>query len=175
MFGVLTIPTLSHVQCMEAKGYDEAVLVSNIKILAGTIAVAAAMFSHFNPWEFPGNRNIVLGCVLLYGACIGSINLSAYIWDANAMYVGRLAAKAKRIAKSKLPEKVWVSTRLGEKGSSIYRLTIRTSPQQSEGKVEITNGYEKYFTEEGRFLATSFQTDLSDAVSQVGSGSKKSN
>lgn len=160
---------------METKGYDETVLVSNIKIVAGTIAVAAALYSHFNPYEFPGNRNLVLGCVLIYGFCIGSINLSAYIWDANAVYVGKIAPKAKRVAKSKLPDKVWVDTRVGEKGSSTYRLTIRTSPRQGAGKIETTYGYERYFTEEGRFVAAQFQTDLGEALARVDSESKKSN
>lgn len=160
---------------MEDQGYVEAVLVSNIKIIAGSIAVAAALYSHFNPWEFPANRNLVLACVLLYSVCIGSISVASYFWEANAVYVGKLAAKAKQVTKGKLPVKVWVETRVGEKGSSAYRATIRTSPRQSDGKVEIKHGYESYFTEEGRFLVERFRSDMTHALSQVSGGSKKSN
>lgn len=159
---------------MEDQGYVEAVLVSNMKIVAGSLAVSAALYSHFNPWEFPANRNLVLACVVFYGFCIACINVTAYIWEANAVYVGKLAAKAKQVAKGKLPTKIWVETKVGEKGSSDYRITMRTTPRQKEGKVEVRHGYEGYFTEEGRFLAERFRSVMTDALSQVGGGVKKS-
>lgn len=152
----------------------EAVLVSNIKIVAGSLAVFAAVYSHFNPWEFPANKRLVLSCVLFYGFCVGLINAASYLWEASAVFVGKLAPKARQIAKRSLPPKIWVVTTIGGKGTSSFKVELRTMPRQKPGLAVVTHPYETYFTEEGRFLVDVFRKDMTAALQQVDVGDKKS-
>lgn len=160
---------------MEDKGYDEAVLVSNIKIIFGTLAVIAALYSHFNPWEFPPNKTLVFSCVTFYFFCIGVINASSYIWEASAVFVGKLGPKVRQVGKAQsLAPNIWVITTLGGKGTSIFKVELRTAPRQKVGAVHVEHPYEKYFTEHGRFLVDVFRADMTTVLQMVDTGAKKS-
>lgn len=158
---------------MESQGYAEAVLVSNLKIILGTCAVISALYSHFNGGQFPGNYVLVFSCVAFYSVCVWSISLASLIWEASAMYVGQLTPRVIQVSKGNLAHKLWVHTSIGSKGSSDYKVEFRTAPRKSSA-VQITRGYEHYFTEEGNLLLEKLRADLRKTLDQVVPPTKKS-
>lgn len=158
---------------MEDQGYIEAVLVSNIKIIAGSVAVAAAVYSHFGPGEFPANKPVVFACVALYFFCVSIINIFSFIFESSAIFVGKLSNRAKQVSKGALAPNLWIFTSIGAKGTSEFRVEIRNGPRAKKDAISSVHPYEKYITEEGRFLTDAFRTDLKETISKVGSDSKK--
>lgn len=170
-----TVMLTLYVQFMESQGYDEAVLVSNVKIIFGTIAVIVAVYSHFNKYTFPANKTLVLTCVTIYFISIGIINLVSYFQEASAVFIGSLNPKVRTLPRGKvLQPRLWVITSLPTKGSSLFRIEMRTTARQALGSVFIEHPYEKYITEEGRFLITQFRTDMTSLLQMVPSAAKKS-
>lgn len=147
--------------------------MSNIKIVFGTIAVIAAVYSHFNRGEFPANRLLVSLCVLIYSICVSVMSLASTIWESSAMFVGKLSPMAKQVSKGKLASNLWVHSAIGVKGSSEYKVEFRTKPHRKSGNVSAARGYENYFTEDGKLLLSKFRADLEDVLSRVDSESKK--
>lgn len=149
---------------MEDEGYEEATLASNIKIVCGTVAVAAALYSHFNRYTYPENRTLIAICVVLYGACAGIIQLAALFLEGPSFFAGVLPPRARRTARRGVEPRVWARSALGERGSSAYVVGLsagaRTAP-----RAEMRYGYEKYFTTSGRFLRDVFRSDLRQALS----------
>lgn len=144
---------------MESQGYEESTLCANIKLAAGTIAVAAALYSHFGVKDFPACRPEVLACVTTYIACSLLITLSSYFLEASATFVGQLTPPARRLAKG-LPNRVWVHTTIGGRGSSTLRVQIRKSVRGKADPGHDSYGYERYFTTDGHFLKHVFTSDM---------------
>lgn len=154
---------------MEDRGYTEAVTVSNVKIVCGTIATIAAVYSHFNPWEYPQNRDLILLCVTVYFVCMMCTQVVTYLWENHAVFVGYVHEKVRKVqGKHKLTAKVWVFTKLGEKGESAYQIILRRDSTRNEtGCVKVAHPYEQYFTDKGRFLDKVFRKHLEKAVEQL--------
>lgn len=114
-------------------------IVINIRIVLGAIAVIAAVYSHFGPGQFPGNRTVVLSCVAIYLVCMAIINLTAYLVEGSAMYVG--GGK-------------WVSTSM-DRGTSSFCIDIRESVRGNIVSNTQLN-YETFITCQGTFLSHSF-------------------
>lgn len=91
-----------------------------------------------------------------------------------ALFVGQLTARMAQITRGTLSPQVWVHTSIGYQGSSDFKVEIRTSPRDKQSAVIKTYPYEKYFTEEGRFLTNLFTTDSKNVLPQL-LDSKKSN
>lgn len=160
---------------MEDQGYTEATLVSNIKIIAGSLAVIAALYSHFGPGEYPANKPVIFACVAFYLFCMGLINMSSFIFEASAVFVGSLSPRAKHVANGRLAPNIWVLTSYEVKGSSLFRVEVRTAPRRKHDAVSIAHPYEKYITQDGGFLAHLFRTDLKKLLTPASTDSKKSN
>lgn len=161
---------------MEAHGYDESTLPANIKLVAGTVAVIAAVYSHFGVKDFPASRIIVLGCVLVYILCTVLITAASVVLEASAIFVGSLTPLARRIAgRGHLPAAVWVHTVIGGKGSSTFRVQIRTTARGNaeSDAPEQSFPYERYFTTEGNFLHDTFRSDMDGILQHVTSEGKK--
>lgn len=158
---------------MEVQGYEESTTVSNIKLVAGTIAVIAAVYSHFGVGEFPGSRPEVLGCVVTYLSCSVLITLASLALEASAVFVGQLTKRAQQVAKGNLPLRMWVSTSIGGKGVSTFRVEMRTSVRGKQDAVEEAFPYETYFTTEGVFLKDTFDSDMKATIGKVISNSSK--
>lgn len=159
---------------MEDQGYEESTITSNIKIGAGTIAVIAAVYSHFGPGQFPSNRPVVLACVVTYLLCFLLINASSFLLEASAIFVGTLTKRAKQVSNGTMVNKIWVRTSIGGKGSSAYRVEIRKTPRSKIATVTQAHPYEKYLTNDGAFLQNVFRADMKKLLSEL-KGSKKSN
>lgn len=160
-------------QFMEDRGYEEAILVSNVKIVAGTGATAAAVYSHFNPYEYPANRNLVLFCVIFYAVCIAAINVTSYLWENSAIFVGKVGAKPHRVSKGVLTPKVWAFSKIAEKGSSDYKIDLKVAPRCKVGTICASHPYELYFTEEGTFLKDVFRQHMTEAMDQLDAANSK--
>lgn len=157
---------------MEAQGYEESTTVSNIKLAAGSIAVIAAVYSHFGVGEFPARRIEVLACVITYVVCSMLITVSSLLFEASAMFVGRLTPVAQG-NKTTLPQQVWVHTTIGGKGSSKFSVQIRTAVREKQNALEDSHGYENYFTSEGHFLRESFTNDMKAMLDRLVQSAKK--
>lgn len=165
----------------------EDTLVSNVKLVCGTLAVIAAVYSHFGVGDFPASRNMVLLCVSIYLSCSALINILSMTMEASAMFVGRLSPrvlqlrekekdKGKSSATSSTsvpPARVWVHTAIGGKGSSAFRVQVRSSVYGKADAVEGAHGYERYFTAEGAFLKDVFYADMAETLGRASDGGKK--
>lgn len=140
---------------MESKGYVESTAVSIIKLIFGTIAVVAAVYSHFGVKDFAASRQIVLACVVTYIGCSLLISIASLVFESSAMFVGKLTSLHKRISKG-LPQRVWVHTTLGGKGSSTFKVQIRQSVRGKTDASEGSTQYEEYFSDKGFFLRQKF-------------------
>lgn len=158
---------------MDDQGYVESTFVSNIKIVAGTIAVAAALYSHFGPGEFPANKPVVFACVAIYILCVGLINVTSFVLEASAIYVGTLTSRMTQVSKGSLAKKVWVHTTIGGKGSSDYKVELRLVARSKKGSVAKSMPYEKFITEDGRFLSDVFRAEMRSILSELSPGGKK--
>lgn len=159
------------VQFLEQRGYAEATLVSNVKMIAGLIAVAAAFYSHFNGREFPENRELVMACVAVYAVSVTLISAISYAYEGDAFYSAYLSDVAELMAGRQddaLAPKVWVQSTLSEKGSSTYTLTIRQCVRKNkELSAVLKKPYEQYFDEEGSLVLEELQQDLARLIAKV--------
>lgn len=166
--------TFVFLQFMEDRGYAEATLVSYVKMITGTIAVIVALYSHFNGGQFPETRDLVLGCVVVYFLCAGTINAASFVFEASAFYVGKLSARARQVNKGALALSVWVHSTIGTKGTSLYNVEFRRGARSKLDAVKFSKGYENYFTVEGRLLRDELRKDLGEALGKLGADAKKS-
>lgn len=123
--------------------------------------------------EFPGSRNEVLACVLIYMTCSVLITAASIILEASANYVGQLTPRAKQVNQDGLPQQVWVHTTLGGKGCSGFRVQIRNSVRGKADASEDSHPYERYFTSEGHFLREIFCIDMGQTLYRIAKGGKK--
>lgn len=158
---------------MEGQGYEESTIVSNVKLIAGTIAVVAAVYSHFGVGEFPASRPQVLACVAAYIACSLLITLTSFALEASAIFVGQLTTRSRQVSKRKIPQSIWVHTMIGGKGTSAFRVQLRTSVRGKQNASEDSFPYERYFSTEGVFAKDVFRQDMQTTLERVSSESSK--
>lgn len=168
------------VQFVEDEGYEETVLVVYMKIIFGSIAVACAVYSHFNKWTYPDNYRLIVTCVAIYGVCALILQVSNYFLEGSNFYCGKIAAKVKRVRKetSYTSDTLYLSSVLSDKhGSSIYKLSITSQVRGTSDKkneVVLAKGYENYLTSEGNFLVDTFRKDFRDSLNKFHTSVKKS-
>lgn len=157
---------------LERRGYTEATLVSNVKIFAGMVAVAAAFYSHFNGREFPENRDLVIACVAIYAVCVTLISSISYAYEGDAFYSAYLSDAAELMTgrhDDMLAPKVWVQSTLSEKGNSMYTLTIRQCVRKNNDlSAVLKKPYEQYYDEDGNLEVEELTKDLKLLIAKVG-------
>lgn len=143
-----------------------------MKILAGIVAVVAAFYSHFNGHEFPENRNLVIACVAVYAVCVTLISVVSYAYEGDAFYSAYLSDVGELMTGRQddvLAPKVWAKSTLGEKGSSIYTLTIRRCVRKNKDlSAVLTKPYEQYYDEDGNLSLEELKKDLTMLIAKVG-------
>ncbi|KXZ52744.1 hypothetical protein GPECTOR_8g136 [Gonium pectorale] len=70
-------------------GYDEDIVISNIKIGLGIAAIGSALISQFGPGKFPGNWWMVFTCVVAYLILTLLMNLYSWKVEGEAFLVTR--------------------------------------------------------------------------------------
>jgi Microsomal signal peptidase 25 kDa subunit (SPC25) len=166
------------IQCLEDAGYAENVTVTNIKILAGSLAVALSIYSHFNGYEYPENRLLIIGCIAGYGVCVGLVTILSWLQEGNAFFVGYLDRKAEWDTRaSSLEPKIWVHSTLGPKGSSIYTIEFRRKVRSKAltDCVKLGKPYEHYFSDDGELATAVFRRDVKHLVEILGTGGSSKN
>ncbi|KAA3454094.1 putative signal peptidase complex subunit 2 [Gossypium australe] len=53
-------------EIVTSRGYAEDVRMSNVRLFIGTIIIVIALFAQFYKKKFPGNRDFLIGCIVLY-------------------------------------------------------------------------------------------------------------
>lgn len=162
-------------QYLEQRGYVESAFASNVKIVAGLVAIVAAVYSHFNGREFPENRNLVLTCVVLYCACVGIISVMSFFWEGDSFYAAQLSSRISESMEERfLAPRIWVQSTVGIKGESTFKLMIRLTVRQNADSTEtLTKPYEAYFNEEGGLAVAELDNDIGEVLSRSARLGKK--
>jgi hypothetical protein len=142
-----------------------------VKIVAGVVAVVAAVYSHFNGQEFPANRSLIIACVAVYAACLSLISAVSWMYEGDAFYVARLSAAASLLADEGggMAPAVWVQSTVGLKGTSTFTLTLRRTVRKNAAlSVALVKPYEQYFCEDGEVAVAALHDDLDRVVDKLG-------
>jgi hypothetical protein len=162
-------------QTLEDIGYIEYVMVINMKIVLGSIAVALAIYSHFNGREYPENRPLIIGCVAGYGFCVALVSVVSWFMEGNAFFVGYRDLDEPPAGRALLEPKVWVYSTLGSKGSSTYTVELRRSARAKKPAdyVKLCKPYEHYIFEDGELALPVFRKDIKHLIESLGKNSRK--
>jgi len=147
-----------------------------MKIIFGSIAVACAVYSHFNKWTYPDNYRLIVTCVAIYGVCACVLQVSNFFLEGSNFYCGKMSAKVKRVKKDVYTsDALYLASILSDKdGSSIYKLTITSQVRgKTKNETVLSKGYENYLTAEGNFLVDAFRKDLREKLAKFHSAVKK--
>lgn len=148
---------------LDSSGYSESTIVSNIKILFGSLSVAAAIFSHFGPGEFPDTRPTIIACLAVYFACMGIIAAASGICDGDAIFVGARAG-----------EKLWAASSATGGGGSGFRVEFRPCVRKDKARSAVLEkGYERWFSEDGEIMVKALRKDLNALLKKVGKADGK--
>jgi Microsomal signal peptidase 25 kDa subunit (SPC25) len=167
------------ISVLEECGYTEATAVSNVKIVAGVVAIVAALYSHFNPLEFPDNRNLILICVTIYSVCVAIATGASWIFERNAIYVGRLTSSASLTTRgASHPPAVWAQSVLGPAGTSTYTIQLRTTVADKkatdpESTASTSKPYESYFSESGELAVAAFREEVKSVLRKLGAAHRR--
>lgn len=169
--------SLSIAKFLEASGYAAVTWTTDVKIVLGTIAVAAALYSHFNKQEYPDNKYIVLGCVMIYMVCVAITTCIGTFIEGNSVFMATPTKRAQKMGRlAKIPL-IRTFSSFPKHGQSVYLLTFKKGKKIGGGKAEDNEraakmSYEKYFTSEGEFLATKFRKDVAELLNSLGTAKK---
>ena len=75
-------------------GIRRSYLLQNVRMALGLIAIACGFFSHWNPYPFPENYNIMLGCILGYYVTCVAMYCSFRWIEGDAFFLGYCAGGA---------------------------------------------------------------------------------
>ncbi|KAK8953683.1 putative signal peptidase complex subunit 2 [Platanthera guangdongensis] len=53
-------------EIVTSRGFAEDFRLSNLRLLIGTVIIAVALLAQFYPKKFPENRDVLIGCIVLY-------------------------------------------------------------------------------------------------------------
>jgi hypothetical protein len=162
-------------QTLEDLGYIEYVMVVNLKIIVGSIAVALAIYSHFNGYEYPDNRRLIMGCVAGYGFCVVLVSFVSWFMEGNAFFVGYRDSEELLAGRELFEPKVWVYSTLGLKGSSTYTVELRrvVRAKKPADSVKLCKPYENYFFEDGELAMAVFRKDIKHLLESLGKNARK--
>lgn len=148
---------------LDSSGYSESTTVSNVKIVFGSLSVAAALYSHFGPGEFPDTRPTIIACLAVYFTCMAIIAVASFVWDGDAIFVG-----------SRADEKLWAASSATGKGRSGFRVEFRPCVRKNKARSAVLEkGYERWFSEDGEVMVKALRSDLTALLREVGKASGK--
>ncbi|KAG2498946.1 hypothetical protein HYH03_003136 [Edaphochlamys debaryana] len=120
------------------QGYQEDVMIQNIKIGLGLLAIGAAVFSHFGPGKFPANWWQVFACVVTYVVLTIAMNVYSMRVEGDAFLVTKPFRGTKGVRLSSAMHRF----------SEDYTLAI-TDKEDPSLEVQSTYKVPKYFHEDG--------------------------
>ncbi|XP_058070653.1 signal peptidase complex subunit 2-like [Magnolia sinica] len=156
-------------EIVTGRGYTEDVRLSNIRLLLGAIIIAIALVAQFYPKKFPENRDFLVGCIVLYIAFNGLLQLIIYTKEKNAiLFTYPLPGSFNStglVVSSKLP-----------RFSDMYTLSIASADPKSisaRKPVQFTKSVTKWFTHDGVLVEGLFWKDVSKLIDDYAGDSRK--
>ncbi|KHG13860.1 hypothetical protein F383_00719 [Gossypium arboreum] len=145
-------------EIVTSRGYAEDVRMSNVRLFIGTIIIVIALFAQFYKKKFPGNRDFLIGCILI-----------SYTKEKNAIMFtypppGSVTSTG-LVVSSKLP-----------RFSDLYTLSIVSADPKSisAGKpVEFTKSVTQWFTKDGVLVEGLFWKDVGALIDDYAAVPKK--
>ncbi|XP_072953364.1 signal peptidase complex subunit 2-like [Typha angustifolia] len=155
-------------EVVTSRGYVEDVRLSNVRLLIGSIVIAIALFAQFYPKKFPENRDLLIGCIVLYVAFNGLLQLISYTKEKNAILFTYPPAGSFNstglIVSSKLP-----------RFSDMYTLTVASADPESisaNKPVKLTKSVTKWFTKDGILVEGLFWKDVEGLINDYNADGK---
>ncbi|KMZ76014.1 putative signal peptidase complex subunit 2 [Zostera marina] len=143
-------------QIVMRKGFVEDVRLSNARLGLGSVIIVIALVAQFYNKKFPGNRDFLLGCILLYVVFNIVLQLIGITKEKNAILFtyplqGSLNSTGLVIS-SKLP-----------RFSDLYTITVSSADPSSVSAnkpVNFTKSVTKWFTKDGILVEGLFWKDV---------------
>ncbi|KAB2047042.1 hypothetical protein ERO13_A13G016600v2 [Gossypium hirsutum] len=156
-------------EIVTSRGYAEDVRMSNVRLFIGTIIIVIALFAQFYKKKFPGNRDFLIGCIVLYIVFNVILQLISYTKEKNAIMFtypppGSVTSTG-LVVSSKLP-----------RFSDLYTLSIVSADPKSisAGKpVEFTKNVTQWFTKDGVLVEGLFWKDVGALIDDYAAVPKK--
>ncbi|KAJ8903631.1 hypothetical protein NDN08_004733 [Rhodosorus marinus] len=157
---------------LKSEGYEESNLLVLSNFIVTSIAVAAAVCSHFVLKDFKTQQPLMILCIAVWMACSVILTMTERMYGANfsgATYIG--FSDPKRIGPA-LPFKFICATSTLPKYSQDY--TLKMTPSRSRKPlVERTLHYNDYYTSDGQFLKEKFESQVKKTIRELTSAKTK--
>ncbi|PIA28072.1 hypothetical protein AQUCO_07200004v1 [Aquilegia coerulea] len=157
-------------EIVTSRGYKEDVRLSNVKLLIGSIIIIIALIAQFYPKKFPQNKDVLIGCIILYIIFNILLQVIIHTKEKNAILFTHPPAGSFKstglVVSSKLP-----------KFSDMYTLSISSSDTKSicAGKpVQLTKSVTQWFTKDGILAEGLFWKDVNGLINKYTGESNKS-
>ncbi|TYG35902.1 hypothetical protein ES288_D13G020900v1 [Gossypium darwinii] len=156
-------------EIVTSRGYAEDVRMSNVRLFIGAIIIVIALFAQFYKKKFPGNRDFLIGCIVLYIVFNVILQLFSYRKEKNAIMFtypppGSVTSTG-LVVSSKLP-----------RFSDLYTLSIVSADPKSisAGRpVEFTKSVTQWFTKDGVLVEGLFWKDVGALIDDYAAVPKK--
>ncbi|XP_068669541.1 signal peptidase complex subunit 2-like [Aristolochia californica] len=156
-------------EIVTSRGYKEDVRMSNIRLFMGTIIIIVALVAQFYPKKFPENKEFLIGCIVLYAALNGLLQLIIHTKEKNAiLFTYPLEGSFNStglVISSKLP-----------RFSDMYTLTVASADPKSisaKKPVQLTKSVTKWFTQDGILVEGLFWKDMDKLIDDYCGDSRK--
>ncbi|GLC37872.1 hypothetical protein PLESTB_001485100 [Pleodorina starrii] len=130
-------------------GYEEDIVINNVKIVLGLVAIAAAAYSQFGPGKFPANWWMVFSCVILYIVLTFAMNIYSWKMEGDAFLVTKPFRGGQGVR---------LSSRMA-RFSCEYTLVL-TDREDPNLEVLSTVRIPEYFHEDGYLADTAWRTEV---------------
>lgn len=144
--------------------YDEDHAWSNIKLCIMAIACAVALFAQFNPWDFPGNRNVLGVCCLFYGLCSAVLQFIFVFFDEERIYISKpYCPKSQSIPISVILHIQSSFKRYQDKYILKFEMLsegVKKKDLESKYTEKMEHSVGRWFDFEGNFHEAKFQNDV---------------
>ncbi|XP_068644321.1 signal peptidase complex subunit 2-like [Aristolochia californica] len=156
-------------EIVTSRGYKEDVRMSNIRLFMGTIIIIVALVAQFYPKKFPENREFLIGCIVLYVALNGLLQLIIHTKEKNAiLFTHPLEGSFNStglVITSKLP-----------RFSDMYTLAVASADPKSisaNKPAHLSKSVTKWFTREGVLVEGLFWKDVDKLIDEYCGDTRK--
>eukprot|EP00271_Cylindrocystis_brebissonii_P015447 TRINITY_DN38346_c0_g1_i1.p1 TRINITY_DN38346_c0_g1~~TRINITY_DN38346_c0_g1_i1.p1 ORF type:complete len:197 (+),score=40.85 TRINITY_DN38346_c0_g1_i1:231-821(+) len=151
------------------RGYAEDVSSSNVKLLLGVSACAAALVAQFFPWKFPDSWPLLYTCIALYVILNIALQFVGFVKEKNHILfthpvTGSVTQTGLAIS-STLP-----------RFSDLYTLKVESADPKSiaaKPSVSLTKTVTKWFTSDGILAERVFLADVKTLLDEYEGESRK--
>ncbi|KAK8934612.1 putative signal peptidase complex subunit 2 [Platanthera zijinensis] len=156
-------------EIVTSRGFAEDFRLSNLRLLIGTVIIAVALLAQFYPKKFPENRDVLIGCIVLYVVLNGILQFISYTKEKNAFlftYPPPASFNSTGlIVSSKLP-----------RFTDMYTLSIASADPKSisaNKPVELIKSVTTWFTKDGILVEGLFWNDVEKLIKDYNEDRKR--